>query len=60
MRPTLIISAGLLLASAASCLLLRRHPAAPGDAIGETSSASRVAAGSATGQHGATDPMDVP
>jgi EmrB/QacA subfamily drug resistance transporter len=59
MRPTLIISVGLLLAGAASCLLLRRHPAAPAAATGAPPSAPRVAAGSGTGEHGATEPMDV-
>jgi hypothetical protein len=59
MLPTLVISVGLLLAGAASCLLLRRHPAAPDDATGETTSAPRVAADSATGRRGGTDPVDV-
>jgi len=45
MRPTLFISVGLLLAGAASCLLLRRHPAAPLSTPAETASAPRVAAG---------------
>jgi EmrB/QacA subfamily drug resistance transporter len=59
MRPTLIISVGLLLAGAASCLLLRRHPAAPTAAAEETTSATPVGAGSATGQHSPAEPMDV-
>jgi EmrB/QacA subfamily drug resistance transporter len=36
MRPTLIISVALLLAGAASGLLLRRHPAPPAAAVGPT------------------------
>jgi EmrB/QacA subfamily drug resistance transporter len=52
MRPTLMISVVVLLAGAASCLLLRRHPAAPAATAGETTSAPRIAAGSATGLQG--------
>src|SRR5215469_7951490 len=52
MRPTLMISVALLLAGAASCLLLRRHPAAHAATAEKTTSAPRMAAGSATGQQG--------
>lgn len=58
MRPTLIISVALLLAGAASCLLLRSLPASPAPATGALSSAPPVAAGSATTHHGPTDPID--
>jgi len=60
MRPTLIISVALLLAAAASCLLLGRQPAAPSGTPDETTSAPRITAGPATGQHALAEPADLP
>jgi EmrB/QacA subfamily drug resistance transporter len=59
MRPTLAISVVVLLTGAASCLLLRRHPAGPASTAAETESAPRITAGSVTGQHGPAEPTHV-
>jgi EmrB/QacA subfamily drug resistance transporter len=44
MRPTLAVSVALLLASAAACLLLRRHPAPPARRAGQPGTADGEAA----------------
>jgi EmrB/QacA subfamily drug resistance transporter len=56
LRPTLIISVALLLAGAASCLLLRRHPAATG-ATGATTAPTATDATTATDEKTPSAPL---